>query len=148
LGIVKARYAYLVLPATDICLVIIFSSIFDKTSNTKLITIQADKDATPIARPMEVEQGRFANVTHFSNTSHSRLPRDALIFRLLIGMQCKTLSFLSHHVTKLIADQTQNKFRFGNVVMWRCIGSRSPQHDVVLRCAFARVFCWVKVPCN
>ena len=82
----KVLFVYLVLPTNDTGLISIFSCILDQTTDTKLVTVQADEDPTPIAGPVEIENRRFTDVTHLSNASHCRLPRDALIFRLLIGM--------------------------------------------------------------
>ena len=144
----KVFVVYLVLPTSNTGLISIFSCILDQTSNTKLVTVQADEDPTLIARPMKIEYRRFTDVTHLSYASHCWLPRDALIFRLLICMQRQTLSFLSHHVAKLITYQTQDKFRFSDIIMRCCIDTRRPQGDIVLSSVFAWVFRRVEVPGN
>ena len=111
-----------------------------------LVTIQTDEYSASSACPMKIEERRLANVTHLADHSNGRLPRRVPVLRLLVGVQRQTLLLLSHHVTKLVADQAQDELGLRDVIVRRKFRSRHPQCDVILLFVVAWISLRIKIP--
>lgn len=83
-------------------------------SLSRFVAIDAYYIAAFAARPVEVEQSRFADIAHLANSLYNSFPRNLLGRTVaILGFGCQRLGlgflFCLHHPAKLISDMGQQK---------------------------------------